>query len=147
MIFRAAGRLSLTAVNQMATSLTCSSLAVSWWRRAKWFHATQGAIEQEHRRTRRVPVKSLVMLRFGGQCIEGETVDVSMQGLLVKTQKVLPVGTSVDLSLQLSRTMGPIVGAGSVVCIAGANQMGIHLGRLSTAESQKLQDFLLPLIA
>jgi len=109
--------------------------------------ATQGGMEHEHRRTRRVPVKSRVMLRFVGQSIEGETVDVSMQGVLVKAQKLLPVGTSVDLSLQLSRTMGPIVGAGSIVRIAGANQMGIHLGRLSLGESQKLQDFLLPLIS
>jgi len=108
--------------------------------------ATQGAMEHEHRRTRRVPVKSRVMLRFGGQAIEGETVDVSMQGVLVKTQRVLPVGSSVDISLRLSKTMGPIVGTGSVVRLAGANQMGIHLGRLSLAESQKLQDFLLPLI-
>ncbi len=108
--------------------------------------ATQGAMEHEHRRTRRVPVKSRVMLRFGGQAIEGETVDVSMQGVLVKAQRVLPVGSSVDISLRLSKTMGPIVGTGSVVRLAGANQMGIHLGRLSLAESQKLQDFLLPLI-
>ena len=108
--------------------------------------ATQGAMEHEHRRTRRVPVQSRVMLRFGSQVIEGETVDVSMQGALVKAQSVVPLGSSVDISMQLSKSMGPIVGTGSVVRIAGANQMGIHLGRLSMASSQKLQDFLLPLI-
>ena len=42
--------------------------------------ATQGAIEQERRRTRRVALKSKVQLRFGGQEIEVETVDVSMKG-------------------------------------------------------------------
>jgi DNA-binding response OmpR family regulator len=108
--------------------------------------ATQGAIEHKHRRTRRVPVKSHVMLRFGGQVIEAETVDVSMEGVLVKAQKVVPIGSSVDIRMQLTQAMGPIVGAGSVVRVAGSNHMGIHLGRLSHAESQKLQDFLLPLI-
>ena len=108
--------------------------------------ATQGAIEFERRRTRRVPVKSRVLLRSGGQVIEAETVDVSMEGLLVKAQKVVPIGSSVDISMQLTTAMGPIVGAGSVVRVAGANHMGIHLGRMNRAESQKLQDFLLPLI-
>ncbi len=108
--------------------------------------ATQGAIEHERRRTRRVPVKSRVLLRFGGQLIEAESVDVSMEGVLVKAQRVVPVGSSVDIKLQLTRTMGPIVGVGSVVRVAGANQMGIHLARLTLPESQKLQDFLLPLI-
>ena len=108
--------------------------------------ATQGAIEHEHRRTRRVPVKSRVLLKFGGQVIEAESVDVSMEGVLVKAQRVVPVGSSVDIQLQLTKAMGPIVGAGSVVRVAAANHMGIHLGRLGLLESQKLQDFLLPLI-
>jgi DNA-binding response OmpR family regulator len=109
--------------------------------------ATQGAIEHEHRRTRRVPVKSRVLLKHGGQVIEAESVDVSMEGVLVKAQRVLPLGSSVDIQIQLNRAMGPIVGVGSVVRVAAANHMGIHLGRLSLPESQKLQDFLLPLIA
>ena len=108
--------------------------------------ATQGAIEHERRRTRRVPVKSRVLLRFGSRVIEGQTVDVSLQGLLVQAQRSLPVGSSVDINLHLTKAVGTIVGAGSVVRLAGPNLMGIHLGRLSLAESQKLQDFLLPLI-
>jgi len=108
--------------------------------------ATQGAIEHEHRRTRRVPVKSRVLLKHDGHVIEGESVDVSMEGVLVKAQRIVPVGSSVDIQLQLNRAMGPIVGVGSVVRVAAANHMGIHLGRLSLPESQKLQDFLLPLI-
>lgn len=105
--------------------------------------ATQGAIEHEHRRTRRVPVKSRVLLKHDGQIIEAESVDVSMQGVLVKAQRVVPVGSFVDIQLQLNKSMGPIVGVGSVVRVAGANCMGIHLGRLSLAESQKLQEYLL----
>jgi len=108
--------------------------------------ATQGAMEHERRRTRRVPLKSRVLLRFGTRVIEGETVDVSMQGLLVQAQRTLPVGSSVDINLHLTKAVGAIVGAGSVVRLTGPNQMGIHLGRLSLAESQKLQDFLLPFI-
>jgi PilZ domain len=108
--------------------------------------ATQGASELERRRTRRIPLRSIVRLRYGKQVIEGETVDVSMEGLLVRCPRTVPIGSSVEISLHLSHSMRPIVGAGSVVRFASTNQMGIHLGRLSVAESQRLQDFLIPLV-
>jgi DNA-binding response OmpR family regulator len=108
--------------------------------------ATQGAMEQEHRRTRRIPLRSRVLIQYQAQEIEGESVDVSMQGLLVRAQRIMPVGTSAEVSLELSRGMKPIVGTASVVRIHGKDQMGIQLGRLTFAESQRLQEFLLPLI-
>jgi CheY-like chemotaxis protein len=108
--------------------------------------ATQGAIQQAQRRTRRVPFHSKVRLRFRGQEIEGETLDVSMEGLLIEASKTIPVGSSVDVSLQLNQSMSPIVGVGSVVRLDGHDKMGVHLGRLNIAESQRLQDFLLRLI-
>jgi DNA-binding response OmpR family regulator len=108
--------------------------------------ATHGAIEQGQRRTRRVPLKSRVQLQFCGQEFEAETIDVSMEGLLIRTPRIIPLGSSVGVCLYLGKSMSPILGAGSVVRLPGKDQMGIHLGRLSIAESQRLQEFLLPLI-
>lgn len=108
--------------------------------------ATQGAIDNNLRRTRRVPLKSKVQVRFRGQEIEGVALNISMQGLLVQVPKVFPVGSSVEVSLHLSKAVTPIRGAGSVVRVQGPDQMGIHLGRLPFAESERLQEFLLPLI-
>ena len=108
--------------------------------------ATQGVLEQEHRRTRRIPLRSRVSIGYCGQQIEGETVDISMQGLLVKAQRTIPIGSSAEITLHLARAIKPIVGTGSVVRLDGKNQMGIHLGRLALSESQRLQEFLLPLI-
>lgn len=107
---------------------------------------TQAANEHERRRTRRVPVKSRVMLSHGGQQIDGESIDVSMEGVLVKAPQAFPVGSSVNVAMHLSKGMRPVVGAGCVVRLCSGNQMGIHLGRLDLAESQRLQEFLLPLI-
>jgi hypothetical protein len=42
--------------------------------------------------------------------------------------------------------MRPIVGVGSVVRIQGGNQMGIQLDQLSVADSDRLQEILLPMI-
>jgi two-component system, chemotaxis family, chemotaxis protein CheY len=108
--------------------------------------ATHGSIEDLHRRTRRVPLSSRVQITFRGQEIEGETVNMSLEGMLMRTPRMLPVGSSVGVSLQLNQAMRPVVGVGSVVRLHGHEQMGIHLGRLTLEESQKLQEYLLPLI-
>ena len=108
--------------------------------------ATQGAIDNVLRRTRRVPLKSKVQIKFRGQEIEGETVNVSLEGMLIRTPRMLPVGSSVDVSLQLNQAMKPVIGAGSVVRVLGHEQMGIHLGRLTLEESRRLQEYLLPLL-
>jgi PilZ domain-containing protein len=93
-----------------------------------------------------VPTRSKVRLRIAGQQIEGETVDVSLEGLLVKAQRTLPVGSSVDVCLRLSKEMKPVTGVGGVVRLPGASHMGIHLGRLVPADSQRLQEFLLAMV-
>lgn len=46
--------------------------------------ATQGAMEHERRRTRRVPIQSRVRLTMGDEELIGETVGVSMSGVLVR---------------------------------------------------------------
>jgi CheY-like chemotaxis protein len=108
--------------------------------------ATQGAMEDVRRRTRRVPVKSKVQITFRGQDIEGETVNVSLEGMLIRTPRILPVGSSVGVRLHLNQTMKPVVGAGSVVRVDGHGEIGIHLGRLTREESERLQEYLLPLV-
>jgi CheY-like chemotaxis protein len=112
----------------------------------KLVRATQAAIEHGMRRTRRVTVKSKVHIKFREQEIEGETVNMSMEGILVRVPRVLPVGSSVEVSLHVGHTGKPISGAGSVVRLHGRDHMGIHLGRLTLEESQRLQYYLLPLI-
>jgi DNA-binding response OmpR family regulator len=108
--------------------------------------ATQGAMDDVHRRTRRVAVKSKVQITFRGQEIAGETVNLSLEGMLIRTPRTLPVGSSVGVSLQLSHAMKPVVGAGSVVRLCGQEEMGIHLGRMALEDSQRLQEYLLQLI-
>jgi two-component system chemotaxis response regulator CheY len=112
----------------------------------KLLRATQGTMEHERRRTRRVPIQSKVGLRFGEEEMEGETVDISMTGLLIRAPRIAPVGSSLRMLLQLSQRMRPITAAGSVVRILVGNQMGIHLDQLSLPDSESLQEFLLPLI-
>src|SRR3984893_17551673 len=108
--------------------------------------ATQASFENGLRRTRRVDLKSKVSIRFRGQEIEGETINLSLEGMLIRTPKMVPIGSSVEVSLQLGKAEKPIMGVGSVVRIHGREEIGIHLGRLILGESQRLQEYLLPMI-
>jgi DNA-binding response OmpR family regulator len=109
--------------------------------------ATHGAMEHERRRTRRVPLRCQVQLRTGDQDVEGQTIDVSMEGVLVRAAQPIPLGTSVNVSVHLAKGIKPIVGAGCVVRVMPGNQLGIHLGRLEMGESQRLQEYLLPIVS
>ncbi len=112
----------------------------------KLIRATQGRMDHERRQTRRIPMQSKVRLRFGFEELMCETVDVSMDGMLVKAPRTIPTGSPVQVSMDLSQKMKPVLGAGSVVRILDGNQMGIQLDRLPVEESEKLQEFLLPMI-
>lgn len=112
----------------------------------KLVRATRGRADHERRQTRRVALHSRVRLRCGFEEINGETVDVSMNGILVRASKTIPAGSSVQVSMELAPRTKPLTGSGSVARIAGANQMGIHFDNLSLGESERLQEFLLPMI-
>jgi DNA-binding response OmpR family regulator len=116
-------------------------------RLSKLIRAAQGAAEYGRRRTRRVALHSKVKLLHGKEELVGETVDVSLNGMLIKAQRTLPPGSRVHLSLELSPKAKPIEGAGSIVRVFGGTQMGVQLDELTVGESERLQEFLLPLIS
>jgi DNA-binding response OmpR family regulator len=112
----------------------------------KLIRATQGSTEEEKRQTRRVAFQSKVRLRCRAEELEAETVDLSLTGVLVKAHRTFPVGSPVNVALNLSQRMRPIVGVGSDVRVTGDNQMAIQLDQLTVRESERLQEFLLPFI-
>lgn len=105
---------------------------------------TQGTIDQEKRRFRRIGVRAKVQVRCGNRSEEGETVDVSLNGALVRVPHAFPVGSSVEVSLYLHAGMPPLVGLGSVMRLCDGGQMGIQIDRMPPAETGRLQEFLLP---
>jgi CheY-like chemotaxis protein len=61
----------------------------------------QGAIEHERRRFRRVPLRSIVELTLGHDEIRGETIDMSLDGMLVQAQRSIPAGPLVQVRVHL----------------------------------------------
>lgn len=112
----------------------------------KILRATQSTIEKERRRTRRIPVQNRVQLWSGGENIEGETINMSLSGMLMRARRRLAPGTRVQMSVHLAPGTKPITGEGLVVRLIGGNQMGIHIERLDSRAEERLEEFLLPLI-
>jgi DNA-binding response OmpR family regulator len=109
--------------------------------------AMQGAVEHERRRFRRVPLHTRVRLQLDHTEIEGETIDVSLNGMLVRLPEAIPMASTVRVSLYAPNSGGmPITGSGSVVRMLSGNRCGIQLNRLAPIESSRLQEFLLPMI-
>jgi CheY-like chemotaxis protein len=107
---------------------------------------TQGAIEHEKRRFRRVQVRSRVHLSSDRGDFDCETIDVSLNGMMVTSPHTIPRGSRVRLSLDMPDGAKPIEGHGAIMRTMGDHQMGIQFNLLRTDESGRLQEFLLPLI-
>jgi two-component system chemotaxis response regulator CheY len=106
----------------------------------------QGVIENEIRRFRRVVVEVKTLIQSGGDEVQAATVDLSLNGALVRAERIFPRGSSVKINLFVA-PMQPVVGHGLVMRTVSNNQMGIQFDGLSFSESTRLQDFLLPLVA
>jgi DNA-binding response OmpR family regulator len=106
---------------------------------------TQGAIENEIRRFRRVPVQVRARVRCGEVEIDAMTIDLSLNGTLIRAQQLFPRGSSVQVRLFLDPAEALVVN-GSVARTAMNDEMGIQLESLRAYESARLQEFLLPLI-
>ncbi len=108
--------------------------------------AAQAAIEREKRRYRRVAVRCRVLVRCEHCRLEGETLDMSLNGLAVNAPGTFPPGSPVQVSLDLVPGDASSTISGRVVRLLGEQGMGIQLDMLNTTESERLQEFLLPLI-
>ena len=119
---------------------------VNRWRILRVIQATHGVIYQEKRRYQRVAVRCKVWIESNKQKLDGVTLDVSLNGLLVQAADVFPVGLLVDVSLQLAVGTPAVCAKGRVVRVVGKNCMGIQLDGVKVKETERLQEFLLPLI-
>ncbi|HTW22141.1 MAG TPA: response regulator [Candidatus Baltobacteraceae bacterium] len=113
-------------------------------RLVKLVRATSDANAPKQRRFRRVVLQSRVQLASAQRNLEAETIDISLNGMLVRAEGHLPAGSAVNVSLYLGQA-APIVCSGYVMRNLSGNRMAIHMDKLTAAQSGRLQEFLLPL--
>ena len=103
-------------------------------------------IERERRKLQRVRVKCKVSIESDDGQFDGQTLDLSLNGMLVRASRILPVGTIVKVSVTLPPAAEPVSMAARVVRIVGNEFMGFQLQNVGKDESDKLGEFLVPLI-
>jgi DNA-binding response OmpR family regulator len=112
----------------------------------KLMRATEGLIERERRRFTRVRLRCRVSLESGKDRLEGTTLDISLGGALVQSHRTFPSGIPVTVSLELEAGTSPLRSGARVIRTIGTDCMGIQFENLGSKESNRLQEFLLPLI-
>ena len=113
--------------------------------RIRLLRLMQGAVENDICRFRRVAVEVKALIKSGDDEVEAATIDLSLNGALLRAQRIFPRGSPVKINLFLA-PIQPVVGHGLVMRTVSDNQMGIQFDGLSMGESTRLQDFLLRLI-
>lgn len=104
-------------------------------------------IDRERRKLQRVRAKCKVFIESEQGHFDGETLDLSLNGMLVHAKQVLPVGTTVQVSLMLPPATAPMQTMARIVRVVGNEFMGCQLQNISKAESDRLGEFLVPFIA
>src|SRR6266481_4483362 len=112
----------------------------------KLIRATESSIERERRRFTRVQLRCRVLLDSGNDRLEGTTLDLSLGGALVQSHRAFPSGTPVTVSLDLEAGTPHMRSGAQVIRTVGTDCMGIQFENLGSKESNRLQQFLLPLI-
>jgi CheY-like chemotaxis protein len=107
---------------------------------------TEASIQNEARRYQRVKANCKVSLECGQDQVSGTTRDVSLGGMLVQAPCVLPVGSAVQVSLELKSGSPPLRLSARIVRRSGDDCMGLQIEKAGPAETKRLQEFLLPLI-
>ena len=112
----------------------------------KLVRVTAGPIERERQRFTRAALRCRVSLESGNDRLEGTTLDLSLGGAMVQSNRVFPAGTLVTVSLELEAGASHLRLGARVMRTVGTDCMGIQFENLGSKESNRLQQFLLPLI-
>ena len=112
----------------------------------KLIRVAESSIERERRRFTRVPLRCAVLLDSNDKQLEGTTVDLSLDGMLVQSYLVFPVGSVVKVRLELPASSAPLQVEARVVRTVGTDRMGMQFKSLGAGERTRVQEFLLPLI-
>ncbi len=115
-------------------------------RMLRLLRVTEGTIQNEARRYQRVKFSCNVHLESGLDRLNGTTLDLSLGGMFVQAAHAFPLGSSVNVTLELKPKTPPLHFSARVVRVAGADCMGLKIENAGPEEIRILQEFLLPLI-
>jgi CheY-like chemotaxis protein len=105
---------------------------------------TQGTIDHERRRFTRVNVRCRVTMEVGQERVQGITIDLSANGMQVRSGRRFAVGSVVRLEVELGKGAPPLSAVARVVRLVNEDSMGLELQNLTASGSERFAEFLLP---
>jgi CheY-like chemotaxis protein len=105
---------------------------------------TQAPIDQERRRSARVNIQRKISLKYGNEHAEGTTVDMSTSGMLVKSARRFPIGSILQVVVELERGKPPLHSSARIVRLTGQECMGLEFESPAQADRDRLESFLVP---
>ena|SRR6266853_3529148 len=107
---------------------------------------SEAVIQREARQFQRVKVTCKVSLEMDQRRSLGRTLDMSLNGAMVCADKIFPVGSVIQVALELTHGKAPLSGTARVVRVVGVDCMSLHFENVSVYHARTMQEFLLPLI-
>ncbi len=110
--------------------------------------ASEAAMLQDKRMFQRVAIECRAVLSHGrlGKSVEGHTVDMSLNGLLVRADSTFAPGEKVEVKVLLTSGQPPIQALGRIARLLEDGSMGIELVCVTPPTRERLQEFLLPFL-
>ncbi len=114
----------------------------------RFFDAVRRHIPMPHRRTRRVTINLRFTFEADGRLAQAFSRNLSPNGVFLKTDRLLPLGTKVDLRFHVPGVAEEFHCAATVRCTAGqldggdAGGMGLEFDDLSEADRSTLRVFI-----
>jgi CheY-like chemotaxis protein len=115
-------------------------------RLVRLLRVSEDIIHREARQFQRVKVTCKISMQMGQERSVGRTLDMSLNGTMVCADKTFPVGSMIQVDLELAPGKAPLSGTAKVVRVIGVDCMGLHFENVPLDNARKMQEFLLPLI-
>src|ERR1700732_766654 len=127
----------------MGSMILAGCMEMSVWSSLGFFRACrkQCAVDCCLWPVARVKVLCKVSIELGEERLNGTTLDLSLNGMLVQAGRALPFGSQVKVSLELAPGAPPMRLAARVARVVGADCIGLQLEGLGMVESERLQEF------
>jgi two-component system chemotaxis response regulator CheY len=119
---------------------------VDRYRLMRLLRVSEDLIQREARQFQRVKVTCKVSMQSDQERSLGHTLDISLNGAMVCADKTFPVGSLIQVELELGQERGTLAGSARVVRVVGVDCMGLHFENVPLDHTRKMQEFLLPLL-
>ena len=105
-------------------------------------NSTRGAMLQERRRSKRIPLRTEVTCQVGTRQFTATSCNLNQSGILLEADGSLESGNPIQLSFQLPGQTRPIEATGVIVRLGDPQRLAVEFTYISVSDRQRIGDFV-----